>query len=247
MRARPHRVLLYKTGVTDPVIATKTGDYEDWFSRVLGSDVELEIHLAFEQPHHPLRGYDGMIITGSPASLAAPQPWMDDAAVLCQRAHEAGTPILGVCFGHQLLAYAFGGRVHAHPRGWEVGTCEVRVRSEGESDPLFSSLPTRIRANMSHRDEVFDLPPTIRCLAENDHSSAQAIAVGDGTRGVQFHPEISGETLRHILAFRRQRLIEECGHCARAIDVDALIGASSDTPEAEEVLRNFIRHFVDRA
>lgn len=243
----PHRLLLYKTGRTDPLIVSATGDYEQWFSRVLGETVELEVHIAWEKPLHPLRGYDGMIITGSPMSLAQPEPWMDDAAALCRQAHQAGTPVMGVCFGHQLIAYAFGGRVQAHPRGWEVGTCDVRLRDDGRNDPLFTSLPTQIRCNMSHRDEVVDLPPTVRCLAENDHSAAQAIAIDDSVRGVQFHPEISGQVIRHILDFRRQRLIDECNGCNRAIDVDERIATSADTPEAEEVLRNFVRHFVARS
>ena len=243
-------LLVLRTGDAIPDVAAHRGEFFRWIQEGIGDawDGAWEEHDARVAEPLPISGARlGIVVTGSSHSVTERAPWMLRAEAWLREAVGSGVPVFGICFGHQLLAYAFGGRVHAHPRGWEVGTCEVRVRSEGESDPLFSSLPTRIRANMSHRDEVVDLPPTIRCLAENDHSSAQAIAVGDGTRGVQFHPEISGETLRHILAFRRQRLIEECGHCARAIDVDALIGASSDTPEAEEVLRNFIRHFVDRA
>lgn len=245
-----HRLLLYKTGRTDPAIVSATGDYEQWFTRVLGTgelQVSLEVHLAFEQPKHPLGGYDGMIITGSPMSLAKPEPWMDDAAWLCREAHTTGTPTLGVCFGHQLLGYAFGGRVHAHPRGWEVGTCEVRLLEAGRADPLFANVPDVLRCNMSHRDEIVDLPATITRLAENDHTAAQAIAVDEHTRGVQFHPEISGPVIKHIMGYRRQRLIDECGGCNRALDVDALIARSGDTPHAEEVLRNFVRHFVARA
>jgi len=235
------RLLLYKTGKTAPELVRDLGDYERWFARVLGDGVELEIHLAFDEPrHHRLRSYDGMVITGSPLSLVQPEPWMDEAAETVRRAGEAGVPVLGVCFGHQLVGYAFGGRVRKNPNGWEVGTVEVELTEEGRRDPLFQGLPARLRVNQTHQDEVETLGEA-RLLAAGARTSHQAIAVGEHVRGVQFHPEMDGAIIRRLIEFRRHILHADPG---RRESVDEMLARTLDTPDAEVVLRNFVRHFL---
>jgi GMP synthase (glutamine-hydrolysing) len=232
------RVLLYKTGETAPDLVRDIGDYERWFARVMGEGVTLEMHLAFSEPrHHRLASYDGMVITGSPRSLVQPEPWMDEAAATVRRAADAGVPTLGVCFGHQLIGYAFGGRVQRNPNGWEVGTVEVELTDDGRRDPLFTGLQPLLRVNQSHQDEVADLGRARR-LATGARTSNQAIAVGEHVRGVQFHPEMDGAVVRRIIEHRRHIL------GGGGETVDDMLARTGDTPDAEAVLRNFVRHFV---
>ncbi len=245
-----HRILLYKTGETHPALVPAIGDYEAWFSRVLGDRVSLELHFAVEKPQHQLRGYDGMLITGSPRSLVEGEvePWMDDAAAFVRQAADAGVPVLGVCFGHQLVGYAFGGRVRTNPNGWEVGTVAVELTDEGARDPLFAGLPRTIHVNQSHRDEVGTVGPETRVLASGAHTPHQAIAVGDHVRGVQFHPEIDAFTIQRIIAHRRMILTDDATRRCRAnYCVDTLISHAKNTPDAERVLRNFVDHFIRKA
>jgi GMP synthase (glutamine-hydrolysing) len=243
-----HRILLYKTGETDPTLIPHIGDYERWFARVLGAGYGLEMHLAFEKPRHRLAGYDGMVITGSPRSLVEPEPWMDDAAAFVRQASDAGVPVLGVCFGHQLVGYAFGGRVRQNPNGWEIGTVDVEITDDGAGDPLFRGLPRRLRVNQSHRDEVGELGAGTRVLAASPHTPHQAIAVGEHVRGVQFHPEMNAPVVRRIIAHRRTLLAADAERRARAgYCVDRLIAGTVDTPDAERVLVNFVEHFIRRA
>lgn len=242
-----HRILLYKTGETHPVLVPAIGDYETWFSRVLGDRVSLELHFAVEKPRHKLAGYDGMVITGSPRSLVdgEVEPWMDDAAAFVRSADDAGVPVLGVCFGHQLVAYAFGGRVRQNPNGWEVGTVEVALTDEGARDPLFAGLPPRLRVNQSHRDEVGTLGATTRVLASGAHTPNQAIAVGDHVRGVQFHPEMDAPIIKRIIDHRRLILGDDAARrCRAGYCVDTLIAGASNCPDGERVLVNFVEQFV---
>jgi GMP synthase (glutamine-hydrolysing) len=243
------RILLYKTGETDPTLVPHIGDYEKWFARVIGDGFTLEVHRAFEKPLHRLSGYDGMVITGSPRTLVTPEPWMDDAAAFVRQADDAGVPVLGVCFGHQLIGYAYGARVRKNPRGWEVGTVDVELTDEGRRDPLFAGLPSRLRVNQSHQDEVEieSLGPGMVRLAGSAHTETQSIAVGDHVRGVQFHPEMDASVIRRIIAHRRVILLDDArARLRHGFCVDERIAASGDCPEAERVLRNFVGNFVGR-
>jgi GMP synthase (glutamine-hydrolysing) len=240
------RILLYKTGATDPSLTSDIGDYEQWFGRILSSTAHLEVHCAIEEPRHPLGGYDAMVITGSPRSLVDPEPWMDEAADYVRTAASAGVPVLGVCFGHQLIGYAYGGCVRTNPNGWEVGTTEVELTEEGRADPLFAGVPPRVRVNQSHRDEVWTLGNEVRRLAGSVHTATQALAVGAHVRGVQFHPEMNATVVRRLVEHRR--LILEADFAQRAGRcLSTVITSVSDTPEAEKVLTNFIEHFVRAA
>lgn len=241
------RLLLYKTGETDPQLVSAIGDYERWFERVVGEDARLELHRAFERPRHVWAGYDGMVITGSPRSLVEPEPWMDEAADFVRRAADAGVAVLGVCFGHQLIGYAYGGRVRQNPNGWEVGTISVGLTDEGRKDPLFRGLPGELQVNQSHRDEVCVLGPETRRLAGGAHTENQAIAVAGHVRGVQFHPEMDGAVIRRIITHRRELLDADAARRGRPQAIAERLALSGDTPHAERVLKNFVREIVRAA
>jgi GMP synthase (glutamine-hydrolysing) len=242
------RILLFKTGATDGTLKGDVGDYEEWFGRVLGERARIDVHDAVTRPAVAVSGFDGLLITGSPRSLVDPEPWMNAAAETVRDAAAIGVPVLGVCFGHQLIAYAFGARVRMNPNGWEFGTSEVELTDEGEQDPLFAGLPRRVRVNQSHRDEVWELGRHIRRLAGSAHTETQALAVGAHVRGVQFHPEMSGNVVRRIIAHRRRILEDDLAcrgrcpsHLGRAVD------GSTDTPHGEQVLNHFLERFVRAA
>jgi len=192
-----------------------------------------------------LRDFAGMIVSGSASSLATgavgatPEPWQDDAADLVVRAHDLGVPVLGVCYGHQLIGYAFGARVVVNPKGYEIGTRAVELTDAGRADPLFAGLRSRIRTNLTHFDVVVEAPARIRPLAKNDMTELQAIAVGEHVRGVQFHPEFDGAIMRAYVDARRAEV--------RDHDPDVLRAEAADCPEAEHIVRNFRVHFVGRS
>jgi GMP synthase (glutamine-hydrolysing) len=233
-------VLLFLLGEAPEPVRAEHGDYALWFERVWGGP--LAVHEGRSGANAPdPRAFSGIVVSGSPASLTAPTPWMEEAAAMIRRAYEVGTPTLGVCFGHQLIAWAFGGRVMKNPLGWEIGSLDVWLGDEGARDPLFAGLPSRLRVNLTHEDMVDPaaLGDGVRALAASERCAVQALAVGTHVRGVQFHPEISGAVCRSYIEARRTRLGDQ--------DPDALLARTGDSPHAVAVMRNFRRHFVEGA
>jgi GMP synthase (glutamine-hydrolysing) len=243
------RILLFKNGRTAEEVRRDVGSYHRWFSRILAGCAELVVHYGMEEPRVDHRGWDGVILTGSAASLADPEPWMDEACAFLRDAAGAGVPVLGVCFGHQMIGRAFGGRVERNPNGWEAGTWEVELTDEGRRDPLFRGVGPRLRVNQSHRDQVTALGPGTVRLAHNEHSPCQAIAVGEHVRGVQFHPEMDAVVIRRLIEHRRLILNEDAERTGRAAAASAhrLLEHAADTPDAERVVRNFVAEFVARS
>jgi GMP synthase (glutamine-hydrolysing) len=232
-------VLIVKAGDTLPAIAERCRDYDAWFARVLEAPLRVcQAHRGEKLP--PPRDVAGAVITGSPHSVLDDAAWMGDVCEWARRADEQGVPVLGVCFGHQLLGHAFGGRVERNPLGWELGTREVALTDAGRKDPLFLGLPDRFVVQMSHRDHVADVPGSARLLATSDHSRVQAMAVGDAARGVQFHPEADA-TIARLFITARAGVLREAG-----LDPDSLERTVTAAPLADRVLANFQKHFVQR-
>jgi GMP synthase (glutamine-hydrolysing) len=133
----------------------------------------------------------GVILSGGPNSV------YDDGAPLCDQALlESGLPILGICYGMQLLAHQLGGRVDPATGQREYGAAELDLlNAPAERHPLFRGLElakdARLHAWMSHGDSVAGLPPGFVCLASSDNTPIAAMAGPNGLVGIQFHPEVA--------------------------------------------------------
>ncbi len=136
--------------------------------------------------------FDGVVVTGSAASAYWEEPWIDGTREWVRRAHEHGLPVLGVCFGHQLLASALGGTVEEMPE-YEIGYRSVRRTGE---TPLLSGLDEEFTVFTTHGDSVASLPEGAEVFAENDYG-IHGFRVGNAF-GVQFHPEYDMETAEEV-------------------------------------------------
>lgn len=192
------RFLIVQTGSTLPHLRSRHGDFPDWFRRGLGLRADeidiVRVHQGEALPEPRLHA--GAIVTGSPAMVSERERWSEDTAEWLRRAVEAGQPVLGVCYGHQLLAHAFGGRVDYHPAGREVGTVAIERTVEGDGDALFGATPRRFRAHATHRQSVLELPPGATVLARSAHDAHHAVRYASTAWGLQFHPEFSVEVMR---------------------------------------------------
>ena len=162
--------------------------------------------------------------------------WSERSADWLRQAVQAGLPVFGICYGHQLLAHALGGEVGDNPAGRELGTVELRLTDAAGSDPLFGGLPDAFAAQATHLQTVLQPPNGATVLARSDQDACQAFRCGDAAWGVQFHPEFSVERMRGYVQARAQAL-RDAGHCPRSRWRS--IGAA---PQARQVLRRFVRH-----
>jgi len=245
------RVCLYLVGEASPEVHAVHEGYTEWFQRIAGS-TEASI-----EPFDGMTGripadiadYDGVVITGSPSSLTQPEAWMEAGVELIRWAAESGAPLLGVCFGHQMIGAAYGCSVVVNPQGWELSTYSLEVNGQGADDPLFAGLPDRFDVNLSHRDiidpETLSHLNGIRVLGNTEKCAVQALAAGPNIRGVQFHPEFNGPITRQYVDMRHEILLEDSqGRGGDGEHPDELAARVVDCPLSEQLFRNFLTQFV---
>lgn len=229
-------LVLFKVGGTFPELAARLGDFEDWFARGLGlrppdlAILDVTRGGALPDPARIL----GAVITGSHAMVTDRSAWSEALAAWLRGAVPAGLPVLGVCYGHQLLAQALGGEVDTLPGVPEVGTVPVRLTSAAGDDALLGGLPPTFAAHATHAQSVRRLPPGAVHLAENDYEPHHAFRVGERAWGLQFHPEFHREVMLAYVDYRMAR----CEDPQR--DWPSIRAAVADTPGSASLLGRFL-------
>ncbi len=216
--------------------ARRGGDYDAWFRSSLEPlGVRCVTVDAVAGPLPDTVDWDGMVITGSPASVHHRAPWSEAAGAWVAARICDGLPTLGVCYGHQLIADVLGGETLPNPGGPEVGTFEVELHTD---DPLFAGLPPTFLAHLIHFDAVTRLPPGARALARSDRTEVQAFGVGEHVRCVQWHPEFDAPGTREAL-LQDVEALRRAGQ-----DPEALLQGVVPLPYGTRILENFVRGFV---
>ena len=233
--ARDGAIWILKTGETLPPVKAVRGDFEEWIMKALGlpeDDVAVSSLYAGE-PTPEISSVGGVIVTGSPAMVTDRAEWSERAARwLADVVESDAVPVLGLCYGHQLIAHGLGGEVGANPNGRETGTVEVRIdASSVAEDALLEG--GALRCHMSHVESVLVPPSGAEVLAVTDVESHAVLRFGPRQWGVQFHPEFDQDIMRRYVEARREILKSE------GFDPDTLIAGASDTPEITSILARF--------
>lgn len=204
--ARRRRIALLECDHVDAGLRGVAGDYADMFVRRFGqvaaSLVLQRTDVVGGQPLPDLAAVDGLVVTGSRHSVTDPLGWIDDVGGLLREAAERELPVVGVCFGHQLIAHALGGTVERARTGWGIGVHGTEVVA---TRPWMVPRHDRVRLLMTHQDQVVALPPEAEVLARTDHAPIAALQVGSLV-GVQGHPEFPARYLDALLASRTERI-----------------------------------------
>ncbi len=229
--------LILETG--QPVASMRRhGSFAHWIRVAAGlardEAVVVDVQRGDELPGR--EGFAGVIVTGSAAMVTDRHDWSERSAHWLREAAHEGLPLLGICYGHQLLAHALGGEVGDNPSGREMGTVHLDLHPPATDDPLFAGLPLQFPAQATHLQSVLKLPEGATALARSAQDEAHAFRWGEQVWGLQFHPEFSTVHMRGYIRARSEALANE-GRCGKRLAREV-----SAAPHARQVLRRFVRH-----
>lgn len=193
----------------------------------------LICHVAAGQALPEYDEISAVVITGSHAMVTDHADWSERTAVWLRGAVARNIPTLGICYGHQLLAYALGGAVGNNPNGVAFGTRAITLLAPARQDPLFSVLPEIAQVQTTHTQSILQLPPGATLLATHARDANHAFVIGDRCWGVQFHPEFDADIVRRYIQQERDCLR------ARGLSPDDLMNDCFDTPFGGIFLKRF--------
>ena len=222
------KIAVLETGVPPYPLEAEFGSYPDMFARLLGPEFELETFDVQQGELPDAAAHHAYLITGSPAGVYDPLPWIDPLLDFIRSAENA--KMVGVCFGHQAMAQALGGIVIKSPKGWGAGLQSYDVIRPQS----WTNGERRIAIPASHQDQVVVQPPGTVVVAASDFTPFAALAWTDRPAvSFQFHPEFSPAYATALVEKRFDRVN----------DPEAAI-ASLDQPNDTERVGGWIRSFL---
>ncbi|NKI75931.1 glutamine amidotransferase [Dickeya sp. CFBP 2040] len=223
--SRPPSLLIVQMGEPPEPIANAVGQQADWFGSAL-ADEGVQLHVV-----RPDAGeHDAAIISGSWSMVTDRLDWSERTAEWLRQCVQVGLPVLGVCYGHQLLAHALGGTVADNPNGREMGLKTVTLHDRAVTDALLTTMPTQFSAYLSHLQSVVVPPPGAQVLAASEQDGCQIIRYTSHTLSFQFHPEMDAAVMNACLR-----------HCALPEITD-----SAEPVWARRLLLDFVRQALSR-
>jgi GMP synthase-like glutamine amidotransferase len=205
---------ILKTDAVRPEWVDEFGEYPDMFERlVLAADPSAtfsvwDVEKCVYPSDSDVDTVDGFIITGSKSSAYDDKEWIRNLERLVQELHAKRKKMVGICFGHQVIARALGGTVAKSDKGWGVGVNVYNVSelpAQGD-DEVRSGGSGVLKLVASHQDQVTVLPPGARPVVSNDHCENAGFVIGDHVLTLQGHPEFSAEYSEAIMAFRHDMI-----------------------------------------
>ena len=222
-------IAILETGAPPAALQPRFGRYDAMIAQLLGDGAIRSYDArAGRYPERP-DDHDAYIITGSPAGVYDDRPWIAELTAFL-RAVKGRARLVGICFGHQAMAEAFGGRVEKSERGWGVGLHSYEVRTRL---PWMDEVD-RFACPVSHQDQIVVTPPAAEILAGSAFNPHGLLAYRDQPAiSFQCHPEFEPAFARALLETRRGQIA----------GVDAAI-ATLDGPDDRAMLANWVRRFL---
>ena len=200
------KIGILQAGETPEEMRERHGDYNDVFMRLLaGRGFEFSTYRVFDGLlPDDVTDCDGWLITGSKFGVYEGHNWIPPFEDFLRRTFNADVPIIGVCFGHQILAQALGGKVEKFSGGWSVGAVDYVVGANGEKATVMAW----------HQDQITRLPAGATVIGQSDFCQYAMLAYGDRVLSIQPHPEFTTEFMKDLLASKRDILPPEIAELA---------------------------------
>lgn len=201
---------ILKTDTVRPEWVAEFGEYPDMFIALLRqADAELDyVVYDVQQGEYPadIDEVDAYLITGSKAGVYEDKPWIATLMAFVRELHRRRKKLVGICFGHQLVAQALGGKTEKSPKGWGVGLHTHRFHS---TPPWHDQVDLELDILVSHQDQVVEVPENAKVLAGSEFCLNAVCQIDDHILTFQGHPEFVSDYAREIMNHRREMIGEE--------------------------------------
>ena len=224
------KIGILETGRPSAALEERFGRYDAMMMRLLGEHEQFRTYAvtAGDYPERP-EDQDAYVITGSAAGVYDGHPWIPGLKVFLQKS-KGKAKLVGICFGHQIMAEAFGGRVEKSDKGWGVGLHRYEVR---EVAPWMNSVDG-FSIPVSHQDQIIRQPPQSRVVAASSFTRFGVLAYSDQPAiSFQCHPEFEPDFARALIEERRDRVPEPDNAIAS-------LGQPNDGPLVGSWIRQFL-------
>ncbi|MDO5647566.1 type 1 glutamine amidotransferase [Paracoccus sp. (in: a-proteobacteria)] len=193
------RIGILQCGQSPAQLKDDLGDYPDMFLRLLaGRGFDFQTwHVEDMQFPASIHDADGWLLTGSRHGVYEDHAFIPPLERFIRAAYDAGVPMVGICFGHQIIAQALGGSVVKYDGGWAVGTQDYDFGGQ------------TVRLNAWHQDQVVTLPPDAQVAGRNAFCANAALIYGDRAFTVQPHPEFSDAFVQGLMDTRARGVVPQ--------------------------------------
>ena len=202
------KIGILQAGRTPEEMRDVHGDYDDLYKRLLaGRGFEFDTYPVLDNifPADPFQA-DGWLITGSRFGVYEAHDWIAPLEAFLRDVYAKGVPMIGVCFGHQVLAQALGGKVEKFHGGWSVGAVEYDVTNNTQNHTIMAW----------HQDQITRLPQDAKVIASSDFCKYAMLSYGKNAMSVQPHPEFTPQFMRDLIVARADILPTKIARTALA-------------------------------